>query len=181
MALDLPLETPRLILQKKSGQDFNRFFLMSKDPEVWKYIGDGSIFHWSREAAIEKFDAPSFSMNAPDAFLVSVYRKDLSQYIGWCCVKFSKFLGGMDFDYRFLKDAWGNGFATETGCRLIREIFRKTDIREILACVHPENHRSLRVLEKLGFSYVRDVFSRPIEKSIRVYSLSRSMVEDGKN
>jgi hypothetical protein len=50
-----PLETRRLILKPPSLEDFDRYFGMSKDPAVMRYIGDGSIFHWTREVALERF------------------------------------------------------------------------------------------------------------------------------
>jgi RimJ/RimL family protein N-acetyltransferase/predicted SnoaL-like aldol condensation-catalyzing enzyme len=46
---------------------------------------------------------------------------------------------------------WGNGFATEAMCRLLRFAFDELRLEEMQTCTIAANQPSIRVLEKLGF------------------------------
>jgi RimJ/RimL family protein N-acetyltransferase len=50
------------------------------------------------------------------------------------------------------KPFWGQGLATAAMCRLLRFVFEELGLEEMLTCVRADNHASLRVLQKLGFS-----------------------------
>ena len=84
MIFRTPIETSRLLLEQESLLDFERFYGMSVDLEVMKYIGD-----------------------------------------------------------------------------------------DILACVHPDNAASIRVLEKLGFRFSHSRLSKPIGRDMPVYRIDR--------
>ena len=53
--------------------------------------------------------------------------------------------------YSLAKEHWGRGVATRAVNEMVRWGFTTLDLHRIEASVHPENHRSCRVLEKLGF------------------------------
>lgn len=178
MIFSNPLKSSRLILKKESINDFERFFLMSKDPQVMRYIGDGSIFHWTQDVALKKFTHALSCKKDHEVGRLSVYRKDIEKYIGWCGVKYSKFLNHMELDYRYLKDSWGQGYATEAGHLYLKEFYKYTDTYDIQSCVHPENKSSIRVLEKLGFALFSSKYSRPISKDIFVYKINREMFKN---
>lgn len=173
MIFRTPIKTPRLILRHESLQDFDRFYSMSKDPEVMKYIGDGSIFHWEKETALEKFSERLARQGDAEYSNLAVYRVDRKLYIGWCGVVYSRFLDHIELGYRYCSDSWNNGYATEAASALLVEIYQTTDLDGILACVHPENSASIRVLEKIGFEYGYSKLSKPINREIPVYKIER--------
>ena len=179
MAKEIFLETPRLYLRNPSVRDFERFFLMSKDPDVMKFIGNGNIFYWTKEVAFEKYMQTLSSSEKNDGFTgsLSVYRKDQDLYIGWCNIGYSGFLDHMELGYRYLKDSWGKGYATEAGYAYLKEMFVRTDISEVQSCVHPENMKSIKVLEKLGFAYSHNKYSRPVSRDIFVYQVDCELLE----
>jgi|GEM_PF-1779422 len=47
------------------------------------------------------------------------------------------------------------------------------DLDDILACVHPDNAASIRVLEKLGFCFSHSRLSKPIGRDMPVYRIDR--------
>ena len=165
------MKTPRLILKGKSPEDFNRFFSMSKDPEVMKYIGDGSIFHWTKEVALEKFTMGLSTEHSEPYFEVAVYREDIDLYIGWCRISYSKFLDETALEYRFCSDSWNRGYASETVSAVLNEIFENMDINEIFACTHPDNTASIRVLQKAGFQFQNTKLSRASGKHLKIFSV----------
>ncbi len=169
------LETPRLILKEKSLEDFQRFFAMSKDPEVMKYIGDGSIFHWTKEVALEKFTQSLSAENTEPYFEFSVYRQDIDLYIGWCRVSYSKFLNQTGLEYRLCSDSWGCGYATEAVSTVLKEIFTGIEMDKISACTHPDNTASMRVLQKFGFQFINTKLSRASGQQIKIFEVDRKM------
>jgi ribosomal-protein-alanine N-acetyltransferase len=54
-------------------------------------------------------------------------------------------------------DRWGEGFATELGAASVRHGFEVLGLGDIVAYTLPENRASVRVMEKLGFAFERDV------------------------
>lgn len=169
-----PVQTPRLLLRHESLNDFQRFFEMSKDPCVMKHIGDGSIFHWTKEQALEKFTDRLKRQQSEEFVNLAVYTRDGNRYIGWCGIGYSKFLDHLELGYRYCIDSWHNGFATEAAAAILAETFRLTDIDRIMACAHPENKASIRVLEKIGFSHTGSKHSRPAKTDISIYRIDRT-------
>ncbi len=56
----------------------------------------------------------------------------------------------IELGYHLLPDQWGNGYATEAAHRLVQYGFERLALPRICAVVLPNNHRSLRVVHKLG-------------------------------
>ena len=52
---------------------------------------------------------------------------------------------------------WGQGLATERGAASVREAFGTYGLDDLVAFTLPGNIASRRVMEKLGFTYERDV------------------------
>ncbi|RJP83096.1 MAG: N-acetyltransferase [Desulfobacteraceae bacterium] len=175
MIFRTPLKTSRLILQPESISDFSRFYSMTIDPEVMKYIGDGSVFHWTESVAREKYQARIAGLHEQETGNLAVYRRDNNQYIGWCGIDESRFLRKIELSYRFCRDSWSCGYATEAARAMLAECFCITDIREIYACTHPENAASMAVLKKLGFVFSDPVFSKAINREMPVFVLHKDI------
>ena len=56
-----------------------------------------------------------------------------------------------EIDYDLSPAFWGLGFMTEALREVLRHDFEGIGLNRIQAIVHPENTRSARLLEKLGF------------------------------
>ena len=161
-------------MRRESLNDFERFYSMSVDPDVMQYIGDGSVFHWTREVALEKFRDRLSGQDNNEFGNLAVYRRDCNLYIGWCGVSYSKFLDHIELGYRYCRDSWYKGYATEAASAVLAETFQMTDLDEILACVHLGNTASIRVLEKVGFTSSHSKLSKPIGRDIPVYRIDRN-------
>lgn len=55
--------------------------------------------------------------------------------------------------YKFDPNVWGLGYAKEAAIACIDEIFRSTDTHQIFAYIMPENIRSIKLIESVGFSW----------------------------
>lgn len=67
--------------------------------------------------------------------------------------------GGADFGYWYGEPFWGQGYAREAGRAVIEYGFAEMGLSRVWAPVHPDNRRSLQVLEASG---LRSVGTRPV-------------------
>ena len=61
--------------------------------------------------------------------------------------------GAVELGYAFARAAWGQGYATEIGRRLLEVARDDLGLAEVVAYAMVDNVRSRRVLERLGFVY----------------------------
>jgi ribosomal-protein-alanine N-acetyltransferase len=69
-------------------------------------------------------------------------------------------LGGapeIEVSYAVLSDFWGRGLASEMAASFLDVAFGRLALANVVAFTLPTNHGSRRVMEKLGFSYEREV------------------------
>jgi len=76
------------------------------------------------------------------------------EFIGWCGLKLIPEKNEIDLGYRFQKNAWGKGYATESANACLKYAFEKHKLNRIVGRALPENINSIRVLEKCGMSYI---------------------------
>ena len=71
--------------------------------------------------------------------------------------------GGADFEVGFhlVKRAWGKGFGTEAGRGALEFAWQELRLPKVYAGHHPDNRVSERILKKLGFEFVENVFYEP--------------------
>lgn len=145
------LETERLLLREFAVDDINDFYVLVSDPEVVRYTGDftGSIDE--AQQAIQDRIISQYQIYGYGCYAV-VY-KGAGTIIGWTGLKYLKDYNEIDLGYRFLKDYWGQGFATEA-CRAVVEYgFQVLKLPRIVGCVDTRHKASIRVLEKIGFGF----------------------------
>lgn len=61
----------------------------------------------------------------------------------------------LEVGWRFMPEAWGNGYANEAAAELMERGFRELGVPRACACAEPENAASIRVMERLGMSFER--------------------------
>lgn len=54
---------------------------------------------------------------------------------------------------------WGAGYATEAAIAVRDWAFDEIDLRRLISLIAPENHRSIRVAEKIGAAHQEDVLT----------------------
>ena len=59
----------------------------------------------------------------------------------------------VELAYNFAREHWGHGIAGEAASRIVAQLFNIWQLNRIEATCMPENHRSIRVLEKLGMQF----------------------------
>jgi RimJ/RimL family protein N-acetyltransferase len=65
--------------------------------------------------------------------------------------------GTVEIGYAIVKSHWGRGIATEAVRELVRRIALRTDVQRVVAHTPFDRPESARVVEKAGFTFVREV------------------------
>lgn len=148
------LETQRLLLRNFTIEDATLIWQLNLDPEVIRFTGDPirSVEH--AKDVLEKTILPQYALYNHGRWAVHL-KSDLS-FIGWCGLKFRAELQEVDLGYRFIKEAWGKGYATEAAWACIQYGFEKLNLQRIVGRAVPENIASLKVLEKCRMNYIGD-------------------------
>jgi RimJ/RimL family protein N-acetyltransferase len=90
-------------------------------------------------------------------------RRDTGAFIGWYCLKYCPPTCDVEVGYRLLREAWGQGFATEGATELVRYGYDDLGLDKIIGVTHPGNRASQRVLMKAGLDdagYARRYYGR---------------------
>jgi len=64
--------------------------------------------------------------------------------------------GRFEMGFHLCRAHWGLGYATEAAEAVVRHAFGDLGLTSLLSGHNPANHASRRVLEKLGFNWLRD-------------------------
>lgn len=140
------IETDRLILRVPRAEDFEGYAELLADEEACRFIGG----HMPRAAAWRKF------LQQPGAWLVqgfgmfSVVEKSSGDWLGQLGPWRPEGWPGNEVGWAFRRAAWGCGYATEAAVAAIDWAFDQLHWRDIIHCIHPDNHPSQALAKRLG-------------------------------
>lgn len=161
-------ETPRLALRRLEESDAPFILELLTDPDWLRYIGDKGV-HDLDGARRYIADGP-VAMYARLGFgLFLVSRKPSGAPMGLCGLIKRDALDDVDVGYAFLPRFRGCGYAAEAVAETLRFAREKAGLARLVAITNPENARSIRVLERLGFSYERMVRLTPQSAEVRLF------------
>lgn len=154
------LETERLIIRPITLDDLQGFYEMDSQPEVHTYL--------KKEPATAIEDTKLVIEDLLNQYQqhgtarVAVVEKSTNQFIGWTGFKFmDEETNGkiyfLDFGYRFRKETWGKGYATEAALACMDFYHQHLSHFQLHAMTDIDNKASRNVLEKAGFK-VTDTF-----------------------
>ena len=164
----LIIETERLLIRPFKVEDIEPCYIMNLDPEVSRYTGDGGVV--SKEEIERRIVDNVFGDYEKHGFgRLAVELKGEHKFIGFTGLKYLEDMDEVDLGYRFMKEYWGKGIATESGQACVDLGFNTLGLKKMIAMVLPENTGSIRVLEKLHFEYEKEVIED--DQLAKVYSL----------
>lgn len=150
----LILETPRILLREMQESDAESFYELNLDKEVIRYTGDVPF----ASVAEAKIFIQNYSAYKDFGYgrWIMVY-KTSNEVIGFCGLKYHPEDGETDIGFRLRRDHWGIGLATEAAVACMQYGFGKLGLKRIIARAHPENVASIRVVEKLGMLFEKEI------------------------
>ena len=144
------LRTPRLTLEPQVAAHAEEMFVVLRDPAIYEFENDppGSV-EWlhQRFTKLETRCSPEGS----EHWLNWVIRLPSAGLAGYVQATVSAGKNAA-IAYEMSSRFWGNGFASEAVRGMIGELVAHYGVATLSAVLKRENHRSLRLLERLGFS-----------------------------
>lgn len=108
--------------------------------------------------------------------LWAVVEKNSGLVIGYCGLTLFPDIEGKpetEIGYRLARRTWGNGYATEAAHAVRDYAWKNIGIRRLVAIIDPSNSSSIRVAEKLGMHYEKDVMLPGYTYPDRLYVIQR--------
>ncbi|MCY9545574.1 GNAT family N-acetyltransferase [Lysinibacillus xylanilyticus] len=171
------INTKRLYLRKMKMADAHSLFNIWSDPEVTKFMNITNFTHEEQvKEMIELFDELTEERKA---IRFTIIEKESNEIIGSCGFNsFDVDNGTAEIGYDLAKAYWGKGYAPESISALIDFAFTTLNINRIEAKIEPGNINSIKVVEKLNFTF-EGTFkeyeeSKESSYDINVYSLFNS-------
>ena len=168
------IETERLCIRPFQPSDAQAVITLMADPGFMKWSLDGVLSPGQARAKLKRFidlqKTHQFSKWAVSA-------KDDRGLIGYCGFGLIPIDGKLEpeLGYRLRPDVHGKGLATEAAKAVVGDAFIRLKMQFVQAIVDPNNNGSLRVLDKLGMIYQRQIIE--YEREWPLYRLERSAWE----
>jgi RimJ/RimL family protein N-acetyltransferase len=154
------LETDRLILRRYTLDDAAFIVRLVNDPSWLRFIGDNNVHNlddarrYLREGPLDMYERLGFGM-------YRVEERDSGTPAGMCGLIKRDSLPDVDVGYAFLPEFRGKGYAFEAASAVLDHGNRAFGLKRILAITSIDNAGSIRVLEKAGMKFERELELRP--------------------
>ena len=171
---NIQIETPRLILRSWQASDLHDLNAYASVPGVGEMAG------WNHHQSLEE-SSKILNLFIQNKKTFAIVLKGDGKVIGSLGLEprdedldLYTALQGREIGYVLSKEYWGRGLMTEAVKAVIRYCFETLNFG-YLTCGHFDyNNRSRRVVEKCGFSFLKDVItstSRGVEEPGKLYIL----------
>ena len=141
------LETARLVLRPLAPEDFEPWAAFMAD-EASRFIGGPQ----ARSVAWRGFMSVAGAWAMSGYSMFSVIEKSSGRWIGRVGPWVPEGWPGTEVGWGLVKDAYGQGYATEAAAAAIDWAFDALGWTDVIHCIDPENITSQRVAERLGSS-----------------------------
>jgi RimJ/RimL family protein N-acetyltransferase len=154
------IETERLSLRPMTIDDLDQFVALP-------YVAPP----FDRDQAIERLHADEREWKDRGHGMLAILERGSGRFLGRVALKYWAQSDETWFGSALYRDAWGHGFATEAGHACIDWGFRDLGVPCVSAMIHPENTRSIKLVERLGMTPLRAEVL--LEDSVLVYGITR--------
>lgn len=160
MSQQFILETSGLQLRPFTEEDSQSLFLLNSDPLVLQYTGDVP-FKDVDEAAefILRYD--HYKQYGYGRW--AVLDRESKAFLGWCGLKYSPEKNETDIGFRFHREFWGKGFATEAASGCLKYGFTELGLSRIVGRAQIGNISSHNVLKKIGMNQTGSFMEASVE------------------
>ena len=167
-----PIATKRLILREFQLADCRDLFEIHRDARTTRYAGGTR----TKEQSFESLCRMINRLRETGFGTLALQLKSDKQLIGWAGIQ--PLLGTDRYEilYALKPSYWGFGYASEAGNALLEVVFNSgaNKLDHVYALVFPQNIASIRVLEKLGFTFLEYYFDSPTQRNACLFSIARS-------
>ena len=154
----MEIRTERLIIRPWREEDVKHYLAMSVDVGYNCFTPPGVYLVKDEADALEKVRTRMkiFSDFAIGKF--PIFLKETGEFIGTCGADKFELDGKLEYElgYRLMLNHWNKGYATEAARAVLNYLLKDLQLPQLHAFAVYQNPGSLRVIEKVGFTYLRD-------------------------
>ena len=170
-----PIRTKRLLIREFQPADREALLTIVRDPDQIRHM----LLFLDTEEQLDDFLSMAIASASTQPRLqwhFAVEDATNGHYLGSCCLMVEPDSStSAELGYWFLREAWGQGYATESSAALLELGFRRLGFHRVWGKCHTQNAASTKVMEKLGMTYegtLREhVWLRDHFRSSRVYGM----------
>ncbi|MGW5848831.1 GNAT family N-acetyltransferase [Streptomyces sp. NPDC055254] len=150
--------TPRLLLRRWNDDDLVPLSEINADPEVMRWIGDGSVRDLEQTAEDlerweEDWDEEGFGLFAVELLgsgeLIGLTGLSVPEYL-------PEVLPAVEITWRLGRQYWGQGYASEAAHATLEFALQDRGLDRVVAINRAGNDESENVIRKLGMVLERD-------------------------
>ena len=172
LMLPTPIETPRLVIRRFVPDDAPFVLELLNEPGWLRFIGDKGI-RTVEGARLYIERGPMKSYEAHGFGLSLVALRESGVPVGMAGLIRREGLDDVDVGFAFLERHMGRGYAREAAEAVIARGWEEFGLPRIVAITTPDNERSIRLLEAIGFRFER-VFRMPGgDEDLNLYARER--------
>ncbi|MEL6812549.1 MAG: GNAT family N-acetyltransferase [Bacteroidota bacterium] len=154
------IETERLIIRELLPSDAEGMFELDSNPKVHLYLGNNPVDSMEKIHEVITMIRKQYIDNGIGRWAVE--EKATGKFVGWTGFKVNTELvinhmkDVFDLGYRFIKSAWGKGYASETAFACMEYAFENLDFDPIYGAADVKNAASNHILKKVGMKFVNE-------------------------
>ncbi|MBL0745647.1 GNAT family N-acetyltransferase [Chryseolinea lacunae] len=167
MTNDITLTTNRLLLQPLSEQNSELIHTLVNTDGWFRFIGNRNVN--------SNADAITYIQNImanTTTIYWTVTLKETQTAIGVVTLIKRTYLEHTDIGFAFLPEFFNKGYAYEATHKILTHLLHNNLATHILAVTLPDNSSSIRLIEKLGLKFEREMESN--NEVLHVYKISKT-------
>jgi RimJ/RimL family protein N-acetyltransferase len=172
----ISISTPRLVLRRWHEDDVAPMSAINADPEVMRWIGDGSVRDEQQtKAAIEAWER-RWERHGFGLFALKL--RSAGELIGFAGLAVPEFLPevmpAIEIGWRLGHPFWGRGLATEAARAALRFGLIDRGLERIISIAQVGNDASERIMAKLGMRLERETVDPTCDRPVRVHAITKA-------
>jgi RimJ/RimL family protein N-acetyltransferase len=170
------ITTPRLVLRRWREDDIAPMSAINADPEVMRWIGDGSIRDVQQTKA--GIEASEHEWNLNGFGLFALQMRTTGELTGFSGLSVPGFLPevmpAVEIGWRLGRPFWGQGLATEAARAALRFGLIDRGLERIVSIAQVGNDASERIMVKLGMHLERETVDPTCDRPVRVHAITKA-------
>ena len=177
------LQTERLVLRNWQESDVDHYLVLAGDVGYHCFSRPGRFLVHSAEEAHVKVRERMFLFDRRKLGKFPIFLRDTGEFIGTCGMEPFDLDGHSEVElgYRLCLKFWGKGYASEAAAAMLDYGLRDLKLAKIMAFVLSQNKASVKILEKLGFQYLRDFVHADLSHRLYEFPLAITASAQGRH
>ena len=166
------LATARLYLRSFREGDLEALTVLTANEDFMRFSGSGALDPEKTATLLEERIMVRTRADAPALF--AVFLRAEEKMIGYCGFLLQTVDGveELEIAYRLHPDYWNRGIASEASQAVRDHAFRDLNLARVISLIHPNNHASRRVAEKMGMHFEKHTIFKTFPTDL--FAISRT-------